>query len=103
MGDCGSVWITTAEVLKLANHLGLSFTQTVHTYLHKDKHRFCINDTTSALGTHCAFFDPTIKQCSIYEVRPEQCITFPFWSEYQEQYEGTILICPGIEFNGAEK
>ena len=98
MGDCGSVWITTAEVVALAEHLELSFTATAATYLHKDAHRFVINDTTSHLGAHCTFFDTDKKQCSIYEVRPDQCKTFPFWPEYKEHFSGTILVCPAITF-----
>ena len=28
---------------------------------------------------HCQFYDPKEKSCTIYEVRPPQCSSFPFW------------------------
>ena len=30
----------------------------------------------------CALLEHDNKKCSIYDVRPTQCRTFPFWSEY---------------------
>lgn len=30
----------------------------------------------------CALLEPNGKKCSIYNVRPMQCRTFPFWNEY---------------------
>jgi Fe-S-cluster containining protein len=29
----------------------------------------------------CIFLDPTLRRCSVYEARPMQCRTWPFWSE----------------------
>jgi len=47
----------------------------------------------------CIFWDATIKGCKIYEARPTQCRTFPFWKTllYNESKwkEGT-KDCPGV-------
>lgn len=47
----------------------------------------------------CIFWDPVIKGCKIYEARPTQCRTFPFWKTllYNEKKwkEGT-KDCHGI-------
>lgn len=47
----------------------------------------------------CIFWDETIKGCKIYEARPTQCRTFPFWKTllYNEKKwkEGTAD-CPGV-------
>ena len=30
----------------------------------------------------CALLDPESKTCTVYDVRPTQCRTFPFWEEF---------------------
>lgn len=35
----------------------------------------------------CALLDPTDKTCTVYDVRPTQCRTFPFWEEYEGDSE----------------
>ena len=45
----------------------------------------------------CIFFDRGVG-CTIYEVRPRQCRTWPFWEsnvETPEDWERTCRVCPG--------
>lgn len=48
-------------------------------------------------GDACVFLDDFGK-CTIYEARPTQCRTFPFWPEYmpKEKFEAVKDLCPGI-------
>ena len=32
-------------------------------------------------GDKCTFLDDVTQQCSVYQARPTQCRTFPFWGE----------------------
>jgi hypothetical protein len=43
----------------------------------------------------CVALDQKTNQCTIYEHRPEQCRTFPFWPENQEAPE-KLRFCGGI-------
>ena len=45
---------------------------------------------------HCALFDPYNNRCLVYEVRPSQCRTFPFWEGYRENYRKLLELCPGV-------
>ena len=54
----------------------------------------------------CALLEPNSKKCSIYDVRPMQCRTFPFWDEYRGSDELAQLYrkeldeeCRGIELD----
>ena len=44
----------------------------------------------------CCFLDPVDHYCTIYQQRPEQCRTFPFWEEFKKDTEKLFLTCPGI-------
>ncbi len=45
---------------------------------------------------HCCLFDPYTKRCLVYQARPEQCRTFPFWEKYRGNYRVLLEICPGV-------
>ena len=45
---------------------------------------------------HCCLFDPFNNRCLVYQARPEQCRTFPFWDAYRENYTKLLEICPGV-------
>lgn len=46
----------------------------------------------------CVFLDGT--RCSVYEARPEQCRTWPFWPENMVDQrtwnEEVVSFCPGV-------
>ena len=46
----------------------------------------------------CIFFDREIKGCKLYEVRPVQCRTWPFWNcniDRPNSWKKTAKFCPG--------
>ena len=47
----------------------------------------------------CAFFDVDKKQCSIYEARPSQCRSFPFWEYFKHNVDELKQECPAIKSN----
>lgn len=89
------VFSTRAERRRIASHLGLT------------QRAFEARYTERVLGSlsfvskdhACVFLDER-GQCSIYELRPKQCSTFPFWPELLES-EGAwqrdvASFCPGV-------
>lgn len=47
----------------------------------------------------CIFWDDTIKGCKIYQARPTQCRTYPFWNAVmsdEESWENNKESCPGV-------
>jgi Fe-S-cluster containining protein len=48
-------------------------------------------------GEHfCCFFDPIDCQCTIYQSRPKQCRTFPFWDKFKKAPQALLDECPGV-------
>jgi Fe-S-cluster containining protein len=46
----------------------------------------------------CIFLDPKTRGCSVYEVRPKQCRTWPFWPsnlESPSKWGQAAKSCPG--------
>jgi Fe-S-cluster containining protein len=46
----------------------------------------------------CVFFDNKSRKCQVYEQRPRQCRTWPFWNSNlrsPETWAETCEVCPG--------
>ena len=59
-------------------------------------YRFSIKEIAYDEGHACVFFDFEKKGCKIYEARPTQCRTFPFWEYFKNNQEELEAECPGI-------
>jgi len=48
-------------------------------------------------GEHfCCFFDLIDCLCTIYQSRPNQCRTFPFWNQFKKESRKLFVECPGV-------
>ncbi|MEA3288070.1 MAG: YkgJ family cysteine cluster protein, partial [Candidatus Marinimicrobia bacterium] len=89
----GFVYPSLEDVGFAAKHLGLSVKTFSDTYMemHKDQYVFK-ND-----GDNCIFYGE--KGCTIYDARPSQCRTYPFWkANLKSSYRWKITCeeCEGI-------
>jgi uncharacterized protein len=102
--DEGYVWITDAEMELLAQFMGVSAEQVRNRYVRRVGRRQTIIE--DAASNDCIFLaarvgecGPCGKGCSIYEVRPTQCRTWPFWPSNLSSPEAWARAgerCPGI-------
>ena len=79
-GNCctfegGAVYGDESEFKKIASHLNLSLKEFYDRYTFIDKGQASLK---SVAAGPCIFYD---SGCSIYEVRPNQCRSYPFWPE----------------------
>jgi len=96
-GESGYIWITLAGIEQMAHYLNLDIEQFSIRYLRKVGHRYSLIEKKISQENHaCIFFDTNTNRCSVYEVRPNQCRTFPFWEQFQQNHEEVIKECPGI-------
>jgi Fe-S-cluster containining protein len=89
----GNVWVTRREAQRLAEHLELSLEEFGRRYLRLVDGR---NSLTERSDGACVFWD---EGCTVYEARPEQCRTFPFWKENlttRGAWERVAYDCEGI-------
>lgn len=99
-GDCctggpGAVWLDDADLRRLALHLSLNPAD------FEDQHVRRLPGGRSLLerfNGDCEFFDSEGRKCTVYDARPTQCRTYPFWGRNvasPEDWEGVRAECEG--------
>lgn len=100
-GDCctgapGYVWVNQEEILALTAAMGLgSSAEFEQLYVRNIGMRKSLREFPSG---DCVFFDGQTRRCTVYEVRPRQCRSWPFWSSNiraPQDWDRTCEICPG--------
>lgn len=93
-GDYAHIYLADADVEAIAAELGLACGDF--------RRRYCAEEdgwtTLKSPGPACPFLGED-NRCNVYEVRPMQCRTWPFWDENLERrrWEGPVrATCPGI-------
>jgi hypothetical protein len=96
IGESGSIWVNPQEITTLANALHVQRDVFINNYLIKIGYRYSIKEEIFNDGFRCVFFDVKEKKCSVYENRPTQCRTFPFWEHFKNHISEVEEECPGI-------
>ena len=89
----GFVWVDDQEILRLADHLGMTPRDFARHYLRRVGRRLSLTDGPDQA---CVFWD---GGCTVYEARPRQCRTFPFWRDNvasKEAWELAARESPGV-------
>ena len=97
IGESGYIWITNSEIEILAKHLDISIEDLTLNSLRKVGYKYSIKEIQLSSNNYaCKFFDLDKKRCSIYEARPKQCRTFPFWEYFKNNIKEVKEECPAI-------
>ena len=100
IGESGYIWVNYKEIEAIANFLNLSIEDFAQKYLIRAKNRYSLKEfKVKELGYVCTFFDIEKRVCKIYDVRPNQCRTFPFWEQFKTDTKELIKECPGVVLN----
>lgn len=99
-GDCctgapGFVWIDQSESQAMADAVGLAQEEFEDQYTRKIGARRSLKEFSNG---DCVFFDNQTRKCEVYDARPRQCKTWPFWDSNlrtPEDWERTCEECPG--------
>ncbi|MFV2067065.1 MAG: YkgJ family cysteine cluster protein, partial [Pirellulales bacterium] len=81
-GDCctgapGYVWVNQAEIEAMTARLGIERPAFEKRYVRKIGIRKSLVEFPNG---DCVFFDPENRGCKVYEARPRQCRSWPFWN-----------------------
>ena len=95
-GESGYIYVTKNEIENISKLLGLSVNDFGVKYLFKKAYKYSIKEIQVEDSYECVFYDRATNGCKIYEARPNQCVTFPFWDYYKTQVDELKLECPGI-------
>ncbi|CAM4057224.1 YkgJ family cysteine cluster protein [Campylobacter armoricus] len=98
-GESGYIFANQDELYKIANFLNLSFEEFQKQYLIKVGFKYSFKEAKYEDGYRCIFFDTMYKKCLIYQYRPKQCKTFPFWEYFKTHKEELQKECIGVCFH----
>ena len=103
-GPEGYILVTDDECRAIAKRLGLTFEDFLRDHTHMTTEGRSLNERQTTFGLDCAFLDretvPGKAVCGIYEDRPAQCRTWPFWSSViksERTWRATKRTCPGLD------
>lgn len=94
-GGPGTVYLNTADLKELTIALDLDFEQLALQYLRIVDFTYCLIEKENF---DCIFWEEE-GGCRVYERRPTQCRTFPFWilnMRTLKAWRETMERCPGI-------
>jgi len=96
-GESGYIWVTPIEMQKIANLFSISVEELKSNFLIKVGYKYSIKEKKLSENNYaCWFFDEKTSRCAIYEARPNQCRTFPFWDFFKTNINEVKKECPGI-------
>ena len=92
-GHYGFVYVSLEDRRRLARHLNLSTSVFTRKYCEKTEGHVHLKDPE----LDCGFLEGT--RCGVYEARPTQCRTWPFWPENMNArtWDSEVApFCPGV-------
>jgi Fe-S-cluster containining protein len=95
------VWVNARQRADIAELLGIEADTVIEDYTHKVGNRYSLIEKSNGEDLDCIFLDTRggKRTCSIYEARPTQCRTWPFWTENLTSHgawDDAGVTCPGI-------
>jgi uncharacterized protein len=94
-GDPGYVWVNKAEIEAMAAAVGVGVEDFERRYVRVIGIRKSLIEHANG---DCVFFDNQTRKCGVYEGRPRQCRTWPFWPSNlasPANWEEISERCPG--------
>jgi len=94
-GEYGFVFLTKQDRQRFAKHLSISTAEFTRKYC--EKYHGAYHLIEDGKNPDCMFLKN--KKCSVYEARPTQCRTWPFWPEVMSAKawkKDVLSFCPGV-------
>jgi Fe-S-cluster containining protein len=89
------VWVNRQEIASLAKLVGVTVEEFERLYVRQVGLRQSLVEFPNG---DCVFFDGKKRVCTVYDARPRQCRTWPFWKsnvKSPESWKATCEQCPG--------
>ncbi len=90
------MWIDDEDIERISCHLNMSKELFLKKYTRQIRGRYSLLENEA--NYDCIFLKDQ-KLCTIYEQRPKQCSTYPFWpsiTKSKESWEEEAKRCEGI-------
>lgn len=103
-GPPGYVLVTDEEVAALAKRLKITVEAFIRDHTNMMSEGRSLNERQTEHGNDCEFLDRTTMPgraiCGVYEDRPKQCRTWPFWPSVVKSpstWASSKRVCPGLD------
>ncbi|NLW51644.1 MAG: YkgJ family cysteine cluster protein [Candidatus Brocadiaceae bacterium] len=93
-GEPGFVWVTRSRMERMAEFLSMPVREFAARYCRRVWWRVSLKERANG---DCVFLTP--QGCSVYQERPEQCRSFPFWHDLLASptaWKVACKRCPGM-------
>lgn len=97
-GSPGYIWVDEEEIQQIAQHLKLTIDQFSRQYLRRVNGRLSLLELPKSYD--CIFLKD--NKCQIYQVRPTQCRTYPWWPQNlksEKEWRDAARFCEGIHLD----
>ena len=94
-GEYGYVFLTTSDRARMAQYLGLTLSAFTRSYCTQVDGNWALREDPAE--PDCPFLQD--HKCTVYEARPTQCRTWPFWPEVMSARawsQEVASFCPGV-------
>ena len=94
------MWLSEADIYQLASALQQEAHEVVERFVTRQEGRWALNEDPQS--GDCVFLKE--RRCTLYEGRPRQCRTFPWWPstlESEARWGEVRRVCEGVEAEGA--
>jgi uncharacterized protein len=94
-GFPGYVWVNDEEIQAIGKFFGVSVDEVKKQYLRRAGGAWALREMPR--NYDCVFLKG--RRCEIYQVRPHQCRTFPWWKSVlasKEAWDETARYCEGM-------
>jgi len=95
-GAGGYIWLNWDELEAMAAARGMNAGSFAKQYARRVQGRLSLQERRINGEHFCCFFDRIACCCTMYESRPEQCRTFPFWDTFKADRKELLRECPGV-------
>ena len=95
-GFGGYVWISMEELEEMAGTRKMDVALFSKRYVRQAEGRMSLQECVINGEHFCCFFDFIDCKCTIYQSRPKQCRTFPFWNQFKKEPKELFVECPGV-------
>lgn len=96
VGESGYIWLSFAEAKELSLAFNMSVDEFVGQFCFRVNGRLSLKEKPYKSGFACIFFDELGLKCGVYELRPSQCRSFPFWGHFKQNFKELKAECPGV-------
>jgi len=101
-GVSGYIWLTEIEQSSIADLLKISVADFLKKYTISVNGKISLKETRKSRDDYWCIFLENSAKCRIYERRPHQCRSYPFWENIvtnENNLNAVLADCPGVQRN----